>query len=416
MEQDTRSLGPDFNKLWAAQTISQFGSWLGALGLLAIITLDATPAQMGLLETLRAAPVLVFGLFAGLWADRLRRRPILIWADAGRAILLGLTALAAVSGRLQIEILYIVGFAVGALTIFFNVAYRAYLPSLVLRERLVGANSRLTGSESLAEIASPGLGGFLVQAIGAPLTLLADAGSFLLSALFVGRIKKPEVGRHVDGDQSSRQNAWREIGAGLRFIAHHPVLRALTGAAATSSFFGGFYAALYALYVLKAVGLNTTTLGLLIGAGGIGGLAGSFQAGRVSHRWGTGRALIVTLLLASALNLLIPLARNPGWAAILLLFFAQLVGDFFGVIYNIVETSVRQAAAPDAMLGRVTASYDFVAYGIGTIGIFVGGLMGSAIGMRNALIVAAFGLMSAAIWLLASPVRHMDRPPTEKGP
>jgi predicted MFS family arabinose efflux permease len=220
----------------------------------------------------------------------------------------------------------------------------------------------------------------------------------------------------VDGDQSSRQNAWREIGAGLRFIAHHPVLRALTGAAATSSFFGGFYAALYALYVLKAVGLNTTTLGLLIGAGGIGGLAGSFQAGRVSHRWGTGRALIVTLLLASALNLLIPLARNPGWAAILLLFFAQLVGDFFGVIYNIVETSVRQAAAPDAMLGRVTASYDFVAYGIGTIGIFVGGLMGSAIGMRNALIVAAFGLMSAAIWLLASPVRHMDRPPTEKGP
>jgi predicted MFS family arabinose efflux permease len=408
MRPNVESLGPDFNKLWIGQTISQFGSWLGALGLLAIINLDATPAQMGLLETLRAAPVLLVGLFAGVWVDRLRRRPILIWADLGRALLLGLAALAALRGSLRIQHLYLVGFLVGALTIFFNVAYRAYLPTLVFRKRLIGANSRLSASESLAEIASPGLGGLLVQLIGAPLTLLLDASSFLLSALSVGRIQEAEPPRRMYADQASTQNVWREISAGLRFLYRHSRLRALTGTAATDSFFGGFFAALYGLYVLRAIELSPTVLGILIGAGGIGALVGSLWAGRVSDRIGTGRALIATKLVSSALSLLVPLARGPAWVAVLMLLIPQLVGDFFLMIYGILDISVRQSAVPDEMLGRVNASFDFVAHGIGTVGILLGGLLGGAIGPRRALLVAALGGMSSVVWLLASPVRHMD--------
>jgi predicted MFS family arabinose efflux permease len=411
MRPQRQSLGPDFFRLLSGQTISQFGSWLGALGLLAILKLDATPAQMGTLETLRALPVLLLGLFAGVWVDQLRRRPVLIWADIGRGLILGLAALAALMGCLRIGHLYAVGFLAGALTIFFDTAYRAYLPSVVARESLVDANSRLTAGESLAEIASPGLGGLLVNLFGAPLTMMIDAGSFLLSALFVGSIRTPEPPRAMGVDEDSPGTVWREITTGLSFLIQHPVLRPLAGRAATRSFFGGFFAALYGLYVLRTVELSATLLGLLIGAGGVGALIGSFAAGQVLHRLGTGRTLIATAAIGSALNLLVPLARGPAWLSFLLLFVSQLIGDFLGVIYDILEMSVRQSTTPDGMLGRVNASFDFVAQGIGTAGIFAGGLLGSGIGTRWALLIAVLGLMSATVWLLVSPVRRLDQPP-----
>jgi predicted MFS family arabinose efflux permease len=408
MRPHRQSLGPDFYRLLSGQTISQFGSWLGALGLLAILTLDATPTQMGTLETLRALPVLLLGLFAGVSVDRLHRRPVLIWADIGRGLILGLVALAAVVGHLRIGHLYAVGFVAGALTIFFNTAYRAYLPSIVARDQLVDANSRLTAGESLAEIVSPGLGGLLVNLFGAPLTLMIDASSSLLSALFVGSIRTTEATHARGTDEGSPGTVWREITTGLSLLIRHPILRPLVGRAATRSFFGGFFAALYSLYVLRTVELSAVLLGILIGAGGIGALIGSFAAGRVSHRLGTGRTLIATAVFGTTLNLLVPLAQGPVWLSFLLLLVPQLIGDFFGVIYDILEMSVRQSITPDGMLGRVNASFDFVGQGIGTVGIFVGGLLGSGIGTRRALLVAVLGLMSATAWLLASPVRRLD--------
>jgi predicted MFS family arabinose efflux permease len=407
MQRSTESLGPDFNKLWLGQAISEFGSELGALGLLAIVNLGATPAQMGTLETLRAAPVLFLGLFAGVWVDRLRRRPFLIWADIGRALLLGLVAAAALSGSLRMVQLYVAGIVTGSLTVIFNVAYRAYLPTLAKREKLVSANSRLSASESLAEIASPGLGGLLVGLIGAPLTLLLDAGSFMVSAASVAWIRKPESPRSPAVDPDLPGNVWQEIRAGVGFLYGHSILRALTATAATHNFFGGFFAALYGLYVLRAIELNTTSLGVLIGAGGIGALVGSVWAGRVSRRLGTGRALIATMFVSSTLSLLVPLARGPAWMAFGLLLFSQLVGDFFLMIYTVLEISVRQSATPDGMLGRVNASFDFVAHGIGTLGILVGGLLGSAVGTRQALFIAVLGGILSVVWLLASPVRDL---------
>ena len=420
----TFTISPDFRKLWVGQTISHFGSWLGALGLLAILHLHATPAQMGLLETLRMAPVLLVGLIAGVWVDRLRRRPLLMAADLLRAGLLVLVALAAFGGWLRMTHLYVVGFLAGGLTVLFNIAYRSYVPGLVSRARLVEANSKLGATESLAEIASPGLGGLLVQFIGAPLTVAIDALSFLLSALFIRRIQLPEqieseradskqiendsIKTNVETDEVEAATVWREIRDGLHWVWRNSTLRALAGSAAMRNFFGGFYAALYALYGIQDVGLSPATLGVIIGAGGIGGLGGTLLVNRAMLRFGVGRSLIGALLIQSAIGFLTPLAAGrPLAVAIAFMLIPQLFGDLFGAIYFIISGSLLQTTAPARALGRVNASFEFITGGIGALGILSGGLLGSAVGMSGALLVAVLGIMSSTLWIYFSPIRWM---------
>jgi predicted MFS family arabinose efflux permease len=396
-------ISQDFLKLWIGQTISGLGTWLGALGLLAILHLNATPVQMGVLETLGSLPVLLIGLFAGVWVDRLRRRPLLIWADLGRVVLLGSVVVAALLGVLRIEFLYGVGFLVGCLTILFEHAWHAYVPTLVERPQLVNANSRLSATASLAEIVSPGLGGLLVQWIGAPLTVLVDAISFLVSAIFIGQIRTAEVTAPVENGQPP--NIGREIREGLQLVRQDERLRALTGAAATSRFFGGFFQALYGLFILRVIGLNPATMGALIGAGGLGSLAASLLVGRIVRWAGFGPTLVVTLFVGGALELLTPLAALPGAPAFFFVLTAQLCGDVFGTAHAILATSLRQRITPLHALGRVNASYEFLAGGLGTVGIFAGGLLGEAIGMTATLVIAASGIALAAGWLL--PIRNV---------
>ena len=395
---------PDFLKLWAGQTISEFGSLLGALSLLAILTLNATPAQMGLLETLRSAPALVMGLFAGVWVDRLRRRPLLILADVGRFLLLALVVLVAFLGVLRMETLYVAAFLVGCLTVLFNIAYHSFVPTLVKRDHLVEANGKLGTTASLAEITAPGVGGILVQLISAPMTLLLDAISFLASALFVARIQAPEppVAR------LEQPPVWRDAVAGLRLVLAHPLLRATAASTATWSFFGSFFGALYGLYVLREVGLSPVLLGVLIGSGGIGALVGAMLVNRVTRRLGIGRTLISALLFMGVVSVLVPLAAgfDKGIAAVLLLV-SQMVGDVAVAIYLISELSLRQAVTPDEKLGRVNASFAFIVGGIGTLGLLTGGLLGQAVGLRPALAIAIAGTMLASLWLVFSPVRRL---------
>lgn len=392
-------------RLWGGQTISEFGSWLGALSLLAILVLDATPAQMGILETLKAAPALMVGLFAGVWVDRRRRRPLLVGADIGRAVVLGLVALAAVAGLVKMVHLYTAALVVGSLTVLFNLAYHSYVPGLVRRDQLVDANSKLGATASLAEIASPGLGGLLVQLISAPFTMLLDAASYLASALFVGSIRRQEKTPQRDAESGS---VWRDIETGLRLVTDHPLLRATAGASATRSFFGGFYAALYSLYVLREVGLSPAVLGLLIGAGGVGSFFGALLAGRFNRRLGWGNGLIVASFTSGSFALLIPLAAGPPLTAAFILLISQLIGDAFLTIYVIGEMSLRQTITPDRLLGRANASFEFLVGGVGAIGILVGGLAGEVLGLRPATAVAALGMIFAFLWLFLSPLRGLE--------
>jgi MFS family permease len=396
---------PDFVKLWVGQTISELGSWLGALPLLAILLLRATPAQMGVLETLLAAPAIFIGLFAGAWVDRRRRRPLLIAADLGRALTLGSLPLLALAGWLNIGTLYGIALVTGSLTVLFEIAHPSYMPTLVQEEQLVEANSKLGASSSLAEIGSPALGGLLVQWIGAPLTVLLDALSFLASALFLGRIRRPEP---APAPPAQRPALGRDIAAGLGLVVRQPLLRAMAGSSATRDFFGGFFGALYGLFVIRTLGLSPAVLGLLVGSGGAGALLGALLVPRLARHFGRGPTLAGAFLVSAALVLLIPLAGGPPLLAAGVLFAGQVLGDLALAVCSILALSLRQQITPSGLLGRVNASVHFLTGGCSTLGVLAGGLIGQFAGVRAAVIIAALGIQLASLWLVFSPIWQVE--------
>jgi MFS family permease len=402
----------DFVKLWSGQTISEMGSTItrDAMPLLAVLVLKASPIEMGVLAALQGLPVLVFGIAAGVWVDRLRRRPVMLAADLGRAALLLLVPLSAVLGVLRIELLYGLVILIGLLGVFFNSAYRSYLPALVERSRLVEGNSKLAMGSSLAEIGGSGLAGVLVQTIGAPFAMLLDAISFLVSAGSLALIRRSEPPPAPSGDAPS---FGREAIAGLRAVAGQPILRALVGAAATQSFLGNFFAPLYGLFAIRELGLTPAALGFTIAMGGVSSLAGVFLAGPVLRRFGLGRTLIGTLGLTTLTAVLIPLAGSIPGSGLLLLSTAQLLGDALGMIYAIHTVSLRQAITPDALLGRVNASLQLVDEGVAPLGALAGGALAALFGVQTALFIAALHGILACVWIAASPILKMKTIPEQ---
>ncbi len=397
---------PDFRKFWAGRTISLFGSevTMFALPLTAILTLDSTPAQLGILTAAATLPSLLVSLPAGAWVDRLRRRPVLIGADLGRALLLGSIPLAAALGFLRIEYLYLVAALASALTVFFDVAADSYLPALVPRDQLVAGNSKLAASESLAQIAGPGVGGVLVQLITAPVAILVDAGSFLASALCLRLIRIAEPAPPA-GNQEQR--IWHEIGEGLRLLARKPVLRAFAGCSGTLNGFGGIGDALFRLYALRHLAMSPALLGTIYALGSVAWLFGAVLVNRVTLRLGQGPTMLLGALLIGVANLLVPLSGVLLGAALPLLVCRSLLLGIANPLYNVTSTSMQQALTPPRLLGRVNASMEFI--GVGTLppGALVGGILAEALGVWNALLIGALGGLLAVLWLLLSPVRSL---------
>lgn len=398
----------NFALQWSGQTISEFGSHITGMGLelAANLTLHANASQMGLLAALGSAPVLLIGLFAGVWIDRVQRRPVMIVSDLVRALLLVTVPLAALLGLLHIEQLYIVTVLVGMLTVFYQVANQSFLPTLVRREEIVEANGKLSASSSLAEIGGPTLGGMLVQALTAPIAILFDVVSFLVSALCTSlvRVREPAPGREAE-----RQSAWREIREGLRLVTGNPPLRAVAISSAIRNFSGGAFAALYSLYVIRVLAVSPALFGLLVTAGGAGALIGAFAAGRFVRRFGIGRALIGGLLLSGVVSLLTPLAGGPEIVAYTMLFTGQLVGDFGLAIYFINEVSLLQILVPDQSLGKASASMRFLVEGMIPVGAILAGVLGTVWGMRMTLLAGCIGFCLSALWLICSPLRTMHQ-------
>jgi predicted MFS family arabinose efflux permease len=396
----------DFVKLWLGQTVSQFGSGITgiALPLTAVLVLAATPTQMGILGAFDGVSVLVIGLLAGVWVDRVRRRPLLIAADLGRAFVLSTIPLAALLGVLRIGQLYIVAALAGMLTVLFDVAHSAFLPSLIPRESLVEGNSKLGMSDALAEIGGPAVAGPLVQVISAPFALFFDALSFLFSACCLGLIHKQEPPPTA---REQRKSLWSELVEGLRLVLKNPLLRALAGSAGTFSLFGNFIGALYALYVIRQVGAPPIFLGLLVATGGVSALVGAFLAERVVQRFGLGLTVGMGLFIYGATGLLIPLAGGSVALALSLLFLSQLLGDASVSIYFIAEVSLRQSLVPANVLGRTNASMQFLSQGVAPLGALLAGILGELIGLRLTILIGVFGVMLAGTWLLLSPVRKV---------
>lgn len=400
-------LNPDFNKLWLGQSISEFGSRITRSGipLIAVITLGASPAQMGILTAVASLPVLLLGLFVGVWVDRLRRRPIMIGVDLVRLALLLTIPAAALSGHLSIELLYVILAALSVLGLVFETAYRAYLPSVVEREQIVEGNSRLSTSDALAEIGGPAVAGVLIQVISAPLAIIFDALTFLFSASSFALIRKPEAKPKPSADTPS---VLREIADGVRVIARDPVLRTLAISLGLRSFFGSFYGTLYDLYGIRDLGLTPGILGFLIAAGGIGALVGALIASRIQKRFGLGRILVGALLINGVVGLLTPLAGGSILLASAMLAIAQIVGDGAMIVYWINALSLRQLIVPDHLLGRTNASFGFLAEGVAPIGALIAGVLATGIGARMTLLIAVVGILGVALWVSRSPVRHLS--------
>jgi MFS family permease len=399
---------PDFLKLWAGQSVSQVGSWITLVGLplMAAKLLNASPLQMGVLSGASAAAILLFGLFAGAWADRLRRRPIMIWTDLGRAAVLGAIPLAAAFGRLTMSHLYIVAAVSAALTVFFDVSYQSYLPSLVSADNLLEGNSKLALSESIAGVVGPGVTGILVAAITAPMAILFDAISFVCSAISVALIRKPEPPPHPH----AAPHMGREIVEGLRVSWHDPILRTLLLRSATASMFVGFGGSLYILYAVRELKIGPALLGVVIAVGGCSGVLGALAAARLVRRFGFGATLIGAAILPAASGFLPPLAHGPVALCAALLALAQL-GDLGWSIYEINERTLRQAVAPSHALGRVNSAAHLMFRGLLPAGALAGGAVAEVIGVRGAMFVSAAGFLLSTLWLIFSPIRRLRELP-----
>jgi MFS family permease len=408
----------DFRKLWAGQTISELGSVVTrtAVPLVAVLALAAGPFQMALLVVSGSLAVLLVGLLAGAWVDRLRRRPILIWADAIRAVLLFSIPAAYLAGVLRIEQLYLVVFLEGCVGALFRAAYPAYVPSLIGVDRVVEGNSKLATSSSLAEIGGPGLAGGLVQAIGAPLAILVDAISFVVSAISLVLIRSREPTRPP---RTAATPIRLEILEGLRLVRRHAVLVPLTLRSIIAHVAGSFYGVLYTIYLIQDLRLSPLLLGIVVSAGGVGSLIGSFFASRVIARFGFGPALIGTAAGASMIGALTPLAGGPLLLATLMVFLPQLIGDGLQTIEGVAELSLIQGVIPDRILGRVNATLEVFSHGIAyPLGALLAAVLAGWIGVRGVIAIGWAGMALSILLLVFSPlprIRQVADVPAAEG-
>jgi MFS family permease len=397
-------LHADFLRLWTGQTISVFGSMIGgtAMTFTAILFLKATPFQMGLLSAMQILPAFLTGLFAGAWVDRLPRRPLMIGADIGRAVVLGSIPLAAALGVLHIVQVYIVALLVSVLGIFFDLAYQSYLPGLVGKEHLVEGNSKLTASASVAEFGGFSIAGWLVQLLTAPLAILVDAVSFLFAAAAVGTVRAVEVPAPNEAEPDMRG----EIVEGIKTVWHHPLLRASALVTLFESLAGGVYSAVIVLFMSRELGFTPGVLSMTWAVGGISAFAGATLVQRANRRLGVGNIMFLGLLVPIFTTGSILLAHGPTLFSLIILILLQL-GDGFNVAYEINNISFRQGITEARLLGRVNATIRFLTLGAAFTGSLAGGVLGGAIGIRWAVAVGVCISVMAAITLGLSPLRKI---------
>lgn len=395
---------PDFLKLWGGETIALFGIQVAALAvpLTAAISLGASPFEMGVLGALSTAPSLVFGLLAGAWADRLRRRPIMIAANIVRAVFLATIPLMARFDLLSMAQLYALAVIVGSAGIFFVAAYQPYLATLVAREDRVEGNSKLRLSEALAQIAGPALGGALVQFIGAPLTLIISAIAPLCSAGAIAGIRTPEPS---PSGGNARRPIWREIGEGAGAVFATPLLRLLIVADAVSSFGGGTIASTAILFITRQLGIGASIFGAIVAVSGPSAILGTLLAGRIVRASGLGPTLIGALFVTGGAALLVPLAATVAPLGIPLLVGWRALDAIGGAIYGINFYTVLQTVPPQQVQGRVNATARVFIWGATALGSLAGGALGQRIGLGGALAIGAAVMLLAPLGLLASRMR-----------
>jgi MFS family permease len=395
-----------FRRVWSGQTISLFGDQISliAIPLTAVLVLDANAKQMGYLVAAELVPNLIFALHAGAWVDRRgRRRQTMIFTDFARAALLVTIPLAYAFDALTIQQLYIVAFLVGTMTVFFFVSYSSLFVALVERDDYVEANSLLAGSRAFSFVAGPSIGGILVQLLKAPYALLVDSISFLFSAGFLASIDpvEPEVEEAEKG----------HVVAGVRYIVTSSVMRSSLLATATINLFNFVFHALFILYAVRSLHVRPATLGIVLGAGAIGGLVGSVVTSRLGRRLGIGPTYILGCVLFPVPLVLVPLAGGPYWLILAMLFLAEFGAGLGVMILDISAASIFAALVPHRLRSRVSGAYMVVNNGVRPVGSLIGGFLGTAIGLQTTLWIGVVGATAGFLWLLPSPIPKMRELP-----
>lgn len=394
-----------FVRLWTGQVAAQVAAQISflAVPLVATIVLDATPFQMGLLTALASVPSLIFGLQAGAIVDRRPRRPIMIGADLIRAVALAAIPVAWWLDLLSFPLLALVVLVSGTGSLLFDVGYGAFLPSVVPRDRLVEGNCRLELSRTASELAGPGIAGSLVQLVGAPLTLLCNAGLYVVSALTIWRIRvREQVG---DVDQAPENGMRDRIRACVAVVWRTGALRAVVGSRGVLNLFNAMLEAVFVLYIVQVLDVGPAALGIVFSVGGLGFLVGALAPSFLNQRLGLGVTTTVALVLIGVSDLLVPLAEGSGWLVLPVLVAAQFVFGIGMTLFSVNQGSLRQALTPDHLRGRAAATARFVAMGVVPVGAVLGGALGELLGLRETLVLAAIGELGAALWLWRSPLR-----------
>ena len=400
---------PNFRKFWMGETISLFGDQITliALPLAGVLVLDASAAEMGYLGAALLMPHLLFSLPAGVWLERIAsRRHVMIACDIGRALLLASVPLTHAFDSLTFAQLYLVAFGTGTLTVLFDISYATLYVAVVAREEYIEANSLINGSRSFAYIGGPSVGGGLVQALTAPLTLLVDSLSFVASALFLGRLHAPEPAL-----EQSETRVRDDVREGLSFVFRHPILRPSLLGVATLNLFNFAFWALFLLYATQELGIRPATLGLVLGAGAVGGLIGAVLAGRIGRRIGIGPAYLLGMVLFPAPLILVPAAGGPKPLVLAILFVSEFLSGLGVMILDINAGAFQTALTPDRLRARATGAFRFVNYGVRPLGALLGGALGSAMGLRSALWLSSIAALAGILWMLPSPLPRMRELP-----
>ncbi|MFF1724268.1 MFS transporter [Streptomyces sviceus] len=402
----------DFRSLWVGQTASQLGEHtsLLVLPLFAVLTLDADAGELGVLRAVGQAPILLLSLFVGAWVDRWRTRTVMVLSDAGRTLALGAAALAGLLGGLGMPALYVVVFAVGVLSVFFDVAYQSSLVRLVRRDQLVRGNSALEGSRSAAQIGGPALGGALVSWLSAPVAACVGALFFTLSFLSIRRIRRvesvPEFPKHPE---RRPPRTGRRIHEGLRFVVGDTSLRTVCLASAAFQFSFAALMTVHLLFLPRELHLSGTVVGLSLAATGPGALLGSLLAARLPGRFGHGAVLVSAAALGDGAFLWVPALHGSSATTVAALLAVGFVFGAGGQLVNVTVMAVRQAVTPDGMQGRAAATITFVGMGLTPLGSLLGGYLAQEWGLRTSLLVTAAGMLLSPVVMALSPLARLGQ-------
>ena len=398
-------LNSEFRKLWLGQAISAVGSQVTqvALPLTAALTLGASAQQMGYLVAAGWLPYLFFSMFFGAWSDRLPRRPILIATDLGRALVLATVPIAAFAGALRIEHVVVVAFVAGAFTVLFQSAYRPFIPALVGRDALVDANSKLAVTESAARVAGPSLAGLLISVLTAPIAILVDALSFVVSAAAVAAMRTDDPAP----PRTERRSIWKEIGEGIAIVARHPFIRSVTFIGLIFNVTITIGDAVYILYATRTLGLDAALIGGVFTVGGIASVAGATLVRRTTARFGIGPSMAGSIFLIALSWSLVLAAAGPPIIAAVYLAGRSVLAAFGAATFNVTSSSVAQAAIPTRLQGRVGGAGQVLGLGMIPIAALLGGWLGENIGLWNTLAISLAGQLLGLLYIVASPLRRI---------